>query len=92
MCRRCVLTVRLFWCRVNNHQLNNDFDGLSRTINKEESIINAQMPRSDVTATNPKVALVTLSYKVRGDILGIITLIGAEVDRIYVVDDRCPEG
>ena len=51
-----------------------------------------ETPGSDVTATNPKIAVVIPSYKVRKEILGVITRIGAEVDRIYVVDDCCPDG
>jgi len=38
-----------------------------------------------------KVAVVIPSYKVRQHILGVISRIGAEVWRIYVVDDACPE-
>jgi dolichol-phosphate mannosyltransferase len=39
-----------------------------------------------------RVAVVIPCYKVRTQILGVIGLIGPEVSRIYVVDDRCPEG
>jgi len=45
-----------------------------------------------VTNTSPKIAVVIPSYKVRNHILGVITQIGPEVGRIYVVDDCCPEG
>lgn len=38
-----------------------------------------------------KIAIVIPSYKVRNHILGVIGQIGAEVDRIYVVDDCCPD-
>jgi glycosyltransferase involved in cell wall biosynthesis len=41
--------------------------------------------------TQPKIAVVLPSFKVRNHILGVIALIGPEVDRIYVVDDCCPE-
>ncbi|WP_427184288.1 glycosyltransferase family 2 protein [Bordetella bronchialis] len=40
----------------------------------------------------PKVAVVIPAYKVRAHVLGVIADIGPEVDRIYVVDDACPEG
>jgi dolichol-phosphate mannosyltransferase len=40
----------------------------------------------------PKIAVVIPSYKVRQHVLGVIEKIGREVDRIYVVDDCCPEG
>jgi dolichol-phosphate mannosyltransferase len=45
-----------------------------------------------VTTTTPKIAVVIPCYKVRKQILGVITRIGAEVNRIYVVDDCCPDG
>ncbi|MFC0253440.1 glycosyltransferase family 2 protein [Massilia consociata] len=38
------------------------------------------------------VAVVIPSYKVTRHILGVIAAIGPEVGRIYVVDDRCPDG
>ncbi len=38
------------------------------------------------------IAVVIPSYKVRTHIAGVISQIGPEVDRIYVVDDCCPEG
>lgn len=39
----------------------------------------------------PKVAVVIPSFKVTGHILGVIQKIGPEVQKIYVVDDYCPE-
>ena len=39
----------------------------------------------------PKIAVVIPSYKVKNHILEVISKIGSEVDRIYVVDDGCPE-
>jgi dolichol-phosphate mannosyltransferase len=45
-----------------------------------------------VTNTNPKIAVVIPCYKVRNHILGVITRIGPDVGRIYVVDDCCPDG
>ena len=45
-----------------------------------------------MTNTIPKIAVVIPCYKVRNHILGVITQIGPEVDRIYVVDDCCPDG
>jgi len=38
------------------------------------------------------VAVVIPSYKVRNHILGVLSRIGPAVNRIYVVDDRCPQG
>jgi dolichol-phosphate mannosyltransferase len=38
------------------------------------------------------IAVVIPGYKVRNYILGVISKIGPEVSRIYVVDDCCPEG
>lgn len=45
----------------------------------------------DNLATVP-VAVVIPSYKVTRHILGVIAGIGPEVSRIYVVDDKCPDG
>ena len=39
-----------------------------------------------------KIAVVIPSYKVINHILGVISAIGNEVSKIYVVDDHCPEG
>jgi len=39
-----------------------------------------------------KIAVVMPCYKVKDQILQVISEIGAEVDRIYVIDDACPEG
>jgi glycosyltransferase involved in cell wall biosynthesis len=41
--------------------------------------------------TIPKIAVVIPSYKVRKHILGVISEIGPEVSRIYVIDDNCPD-
>jgi glycosyltransferase involved in cell wall biosynthesis len=38
-----------------------------------------------------KIAVVIPSFKVKGQILDVISKIGPEVDRIYVVDDCCPQ-
>ncbi len=46
------------------------------------------MPSSNTVA---RVAVVIPSYKVTRHILGVIAAIGPEVERIYVVDDRCPD-
>lgn len=42
-------------------------------------------------STEKKIAVVIPSYKVKNHILAVIEKIGVEVDRIYVVDDCCPE-
>lgn len=39
-----------------------------------------------------QIGVVIPSFKVTNHVLEVIASIGAEVDRIYVVDDRCPEG
>ncbi|MDD5175815.1 MAG: glycosyltransferase family 2 protein [Sterolibacterium sp.] len=44
-----------------------------------------------MTNTNQKIAVVIPCYKVRNYILGVISRIGPEVSRIYVVDDCCPD-
>jgi len=38
-----------------------------------------------------RIAVVIPSYRVKKHILNVIAGIGDEVDRIYVIDDRCPE-
>lgn len=45
-----------------------------------------------MTKITPQIAVVIPSYKVRNHILGVISQIGPEVTRIYVVDDCCPDG
>jgi len=40
---------------------------------------------------NKKIAVVIPSFKVKSHILGVISSIGQEVDRIFVVDDCCPQ-
>lgn len=40
---------------------------------------------------HPRIAVVIPSYKVTDHIMGVISRIGAEVCRIYVVDDCCPD-
>jgi glycosyltransferase involved in cell wall biosynthesis len=37
------------------------------------------------------VAVVIPSYRVKSSILGVLARIGQEVEKIYVVDDRCPQ-
>lgn len=39
-----------------------------------------------------KIAVVIPSYRVRARILGVLAGMPADVDRIYVVDDACPQG
>lgn len=40
--------------------------------------------------TQPKIAVVIPAYKVRSFVLDVIAAIGPAVDRIFVVDDACP--
>nr|WP_313658713.1 glycosyltransferase family 2 protein [Achromobacter ruhlandii] len=44
------------------------------------------------TPASPRIAVVIPSYKVTRHILGVIASIGPECNRIYVVDDACPDG
>jgi dolichol-phosphate mannosyltransferase len=41
---------------------------------------------------SPTIAVVIPCYKVRDHILGVIQGMGAEITRIYVIDDCCPDG
>ncbi len=45
-----------------------------------------------VMLSHDAIAVVIPSYKVTRHILGVIAGIGPEVSRIYVVDDKCPDG
>ncbi|SMG44788.1 glycosyltransferase family 2 protein [Paraburkholderia susongensis] len=47
---------------------------------------------SSIPSKPASIAVVIPSYKVRAHILDVIVRIGPEVDRIYVVDDCCPDG
>ena len=49
------------------------------------------MTNNSVSKDHP-IAVVIPSYRVIKHILGVIATIGPEVWRIYVVDDKCPEG
>ncbi len=48
-------------------------------------------PNTEAHDTDVRIGVVIPSYKVRKHILGVIAAMGEEVDRIYVVDDACPE-
>lgn len=43
------------------------------------------------TSDPPRVAVVIPSFKVRKHVLDVIARVGPEVERIYVIDDKCPE-
>jgi len=49
-------------------------------------------PESASASASAVIAVVIPSYKVTRHILGVIAGIGPEVARIYVVDDKCPDG
>jgi dolichol-phosphate mannosyltransferase len=42
--------------------------------------------------SSPRVAVIIPSYRVRAHILEVLSAIGPECSRIYVVDDCCPDG
>ncbi len=50
------------------------------------------MTNTPVISSPAAIAVVIPSYKVTRHILGVIDGIGPEVARIYVVDDKCPQG
>ena len=54
--------------------------------------IQTQATQTPETQIQSRIAVVIPSYKVIAHILGVIAQIGPEVERIYVVDDCCPEG
>ena len=63
----------------------------------DASTVNHSAPPSPLPAmhtlpAHEAVAVVIPSYKVTRHILGVIAGIGPEVARIYVVDDKCPDG
>ncbi|MGQ0800643.1 MAG: glycosyltransferase family 2 protein [Pseudomarimonas sp.] len=43
------------------------------------------------TTPSPKIAVVIPCYRVRAHVLAVIAAIGPEVDRVYVIDDACPD-
>ncbi|MDF1595402.1 MAG: glycosyltransferase family 2 protein [Acidimicrobiia bacterium] len=45
-----------------------------------------------ISPTGPKIAVVIPCFNVAAHILDVVAAIGDGVERIYVVDDRCPEG
>lgn len=45
-----------------------------------------------ISSTTPRLAAVVPCYKVRRHILGVLEGLRGKVDRVYVVDDCCPEG
>lgn len=49
------------------------------------------MSHERVLAMPPKIAVILPCYRVRSQILGVLSAIGPECDAIYVVDDACPE-
>ncbi len=52
----------------------------------------ARLPASSAVRREPKIAVVIPCYRVAHQILDVLARIGGDVERIYVVDDRCPEG
>ena len=48
--------------------------------------------RTHIEQVAPLIAVVVPSYKVTNHILSVLADIGPEVSRIYVVDDKCPNG
>jgi len=49
------------------------------------------LTRDEVFASGRSIAAVVPAYRVRERILGVLTSIGPEVSRIYVIDDACPQ-
>lgn len=49
------------------------------------------MPR-DADPGPPVVAVVVPCYRVRDEVRGVLEALGPEVDRVYCVDDGCPDG
>ncbi len=46
---------------------------------------------TEAAETKASIAVVIPCYRVRGQILDVLAGIGSEVDRIYVIDDCCPD-
>ncbi|MFD0323724.1 glycosyltransferase family 2 protein [Lysobacter gummosus] len=61
---------------------------LSRQRTSAQSGFAIQMPTH---AAPDRIAVIIPSYKVRRHILAVIDAIGPEVERVYVVDDQCPD-
>jgi dolichol-phosphate mannosyltransferase len=56
-----------------------------------DSAIEFERCASTAKAIDARIAVVIPAYRVRKHILGVISEIGSEVSRIYVVDDACSE-
>lgn len=56
------------------------------------NITSMNAPASRALGAADAIAVVIPSYKVTRHILGVIEGIGPEVARIYVIDDKCPDG
>lgn len=53
---------------------------------------NARRSKPTTMSESPRIAVAIPCYKVHKHILDVIAAIGPEVERIYAVDDACPEG
>ena len=61
----------------------------NRTNNGKQALGNVHTMTTVESA--PRIAVVIPCYRVRDQILQVVAAIGDEVDRIYVVDDSCPD-
>lgn len=59
---------------------------------KLTSTTNGQLDKYNKIGSMQKIAVIIPTYKACKHILGVIAEIGPEVDRIYVIDDCCPDG
>jgi dolichol-phosphate mannosyltransferase len=50
------------------------------------------MPKPEELTAQPVVAVVIPAYRVSGQIIAVLEVIGPEVKHVIVVDDACPEG
>ena len=48
--------------------------------------------RRGVPAARLRIGVVVPAYRVRANVLEVLAAVGPEVERIYVVDDACPDG
>lgn len=51
-----------------------------------------EQPASVLPLSSPRIAVVVPCYRVGGKVLDVLARIGHECQRIYVVDDACPDG
>lgn len=59
--------------------------------NKPSNLINREIEKNKVFKDKPSIAVVIPCYKIKNHILEVIQAMGPEIEKIYCVDDGCPD-